>query len=644
MPHNTRLHFRAEFGQARMQQYLDSEKERNRALARLRFPPELESRFRLSLRHRLRLARSIMFLVIALGFGFAPLYSASIMQVREELVPFLNLLSVGFVAPVLLMAAGATFMHLRASIVQPLQFAAAVVAVSATLIIRFMALQGGLQYPAEMTGVMLIAIAFFGGFNWRRVALAALVFTTIGIGLEFWQQTPQTQPLLHAYPLFFMAIIAILGSYVQERITRLNWWDLNRLRSAQTALRESERRFEAFMDHTPAIAWIKDSQSRYQYRNKAHRDRYGQPGEDWTGHTDADYFPQTAVGTYADTDQQVLRTGQQVDFETVNHSRDGSINEWWVQKFPFADDAGNQFVAGIGVDIGERNRLKKQLQESEALFQGFLDNSPTVSWMKDEQGRYLYVSQSYKQFLGVTDDSWSGRTDFDLYPEDFAQKGRDLDLEVLNTGGSSEVEGPAVDCNGVTKHWLLVRFAFTDQTGGRYLGGVATDVTIRKKAEDMVRLQSLTDELTGLYNRRGFSLLADQQLKHAFRHNWNCALLYVDLDGLKQINAEHGHDGGDLAIASVSEAMRVAARASDIVARIGGDEFVVFAPDCEDVQALTKRMINAVEEYNLSEALPFQLSVSIGISEFKANEASSIEHKLSEADMQMLAVKRLRVA
>lgn len=623
------------------QQQLDME--RNQAVARQRFAPEVEARFRASLRNRLRMTRSMMFLVIALGYGLAPLYNRSILGAQDALLPFLVPFEIGVIMPMMLAAALATWLRLPPSLVQPLQLAAAVTVLGANLLLRGFAIQGGLEYPASMLGVLLIAFAFFAGFTWRRVAFATVMFSGLAVWLEFWLAPHGSFPLVNVYPLFFMAIIAVLGSYVQERLARLNWWDLTRLRDAQSALRASESRFEAFMDHMPAIAWIKDANSRYQYRNKAHRDRYGKPGEDWTGRSDADYFSAAPVNTYIDTDRQVLETGQPTEFETLNFSRDGGTNEWLVQKFRFSDDSGRYFVAGMGVDIGERNRLQQQLRESEARFQAFLDHSPTVTWMKDEQGRYLYVSQSCKEFLGITGDDWRGKTDFDFFPREFAARARELDLEVLSGGGSSEVEGPAAGI-GEPRHWLLVRFAFTDYSGRRFIGGVATDVTVRKMAEDMVRLQSLTDEMTGLYNRRGFSMLADQQLKHAWRHRWECALVYVDLDGLKRINDQHGHDAGDLAITSVGEALRVATRVSDVVARIGGDEFVVFAPHCDDAEALIRRMRDAVEQYNRSEALPFKLSVSIGVSEFRADKDTSIEQKMSEADLQMLLVKRNRVA
>lgn len=620
--------------------HAEMDRERRRGVARLRFSPALEGSFRSALRKRLMLPRALLFIVIAIGFGTAPLYNRELMHASESVLPLLLMLEV-ICTLAMLAAATVTVFSFPRLITQAIQLSSVVIVMSAILLLRYLTLSGDMQYPAQMTGVVLIAAAFFGGFTWRRIALGTVVFSGLAIALEFWKQTSESTPLLQTYSLLILAIIAILGSYSHERLMRLNWLDMTRLRNTRQALRESERRFEAFMDHSPAIAWIKDQDSRYVYRNKAHRDRYGEPGQDWTGRNDAEFFPESVVGSYADTDRRVLMTGEPVAFETVNRSRDGSVNQWWIEKFPFSDGSGHRFVAGIGVDVAERNRLQKLLRDSESRFQGFLDNTPSIVWMKDDEGRYLYVNRLYKQFLGVEDESWRGRTDRDFFLPQRAAEQRKLDLAVLESGGTSEVQEDIERMEG-RQHWVFVRFCFLDDAGRKYIGGVGTDITARKQAEDSVRLQSLTDELTGLYNRRGFSLLVDQQIKYAQRSQLQCALLYVDLDNLKLINQAHGHDGGDLAITSVSEALRVAVRSSDLVARIGGDEFVVLAVDCADVPLLVRRVLDSVDEYNRSELLPFKLSVSVGSSEFKAGLDESIDQRMVEADQALLEIKRAR--
>ena len=102
----------------------------------------------------------------------------------------------------------------------------------------------------------------------------------------------------------------------------------------------------------------------------------------------------------------------------------------------------------------------------------------------------------------------------------------------------------------------------------------------RKRMDEEIRSLSLTDDLTGLYNRRGFTLLAEQEVKLAHRINRSMLLFFCDVDYLKSINDAHGHAQGDLALQEVSAILKETFREVDIMARLGGDEFVVLACGC----------------------------------------------------------------
>lgn len=125
------------------------------------------------------------------------------------------------------------------------------------------------------------------------------------------------------------------------------------------------------------------------------------------------------------------------------------------------------------------------------------------------------------------------------------------------------------------------------------------EILERQKVEAEVRRLSITDELTGLYNRRGFFLLANQQLKHTQRLQTPCCLLFVDLDGLKDINDTLGHEIGDRVLMHAADLLSKTFRDSDIVARLGGDEFVVFIPDCSgDLERISNRLQANVALFN----------------------------------------------
>ncbi|MEH1768702.1 GGDEF domain-containing response regulator [Nostoc sp.] len=170
------------------------------------------------------------------------------------------------------------------------------------------------------------------------------------------------------------------------------------------------------------------------------------------------------------------------------------------------------------------------------------------------------------------------------------------------------------------------------------------EIQERLKAEAEVRQLSLTDELTGLYNRRGFFWLANHQFKIARRTQVFCCLLFVDLDGLKQINDSLGHEIGDRAIVDTAQLLKQSFRESDIVARIGGDEFVIFISVCspDNTDEFRPRLQENIERFNQEHNYSYQLSISVGATQCALNENVSLEQLLEEADKLMYEHKRAK--
>jgi len=153
---------------------------------------------------------------------------------------------------------------------------------------------------------------------------------------------------------------------------------------------------------------------------------------------------------------------------------------------------------------------------------------------------------------------------------------------------------------------------------------------------------ALRDALTGLYNRRGFRLLADQSLRLARRNGRDSVLLLADMNDLKEINDTHGHAQGDLALQAVGRSFHSALRDSDIIARFGGDEFVALAVEAHPpgIDSLLSRLHNqlAAEDGKLEMCIP--LSLSIGIAPFDPKAAPSLNDLIVVADRDMYEKKR----
>ena len=163
----------------------------------------------------------------------------------------------------------------------------------------------------------------------------------------------------------------------------------------------------------------------------------------------------------------------------------------------------------------------------------------------------------------------------------------------------------------------------------------------QQKLQTELNCLALTDELTGLYNRRGFLCLTERQLKLAGRSGRDFLLFFLDVDRLKQINDSFGHTEGDFALFRIAAVLRMTFRDSDILARLGGDEFAALAIEASDDSEATiiHRLRETLETFNELESR-YRLSLSIGVVRFTPSTTSSIEELMIQADQAMYRVKR----
>jgi diguanylate cyclase (GGDEF)-like protein len=163
------------------------------------------------------------------------------------------------------------------------------------------------------------------------------------------------------------------------------------------------------------------------------------------------------------------------------------------------------------------------------------------------------------------------------------------------------------------------------------------EIAERKRAEEEVRRLSLVDELTGLYNRRGFNLLAGRELKSVQRTGRRALVFYIDIDGLKQANDSHGHEAGDRLLARAAAVLRSVTREVDVAARVGGDEFAVFMTlgyDPPPVHLIVERFLEAAKTHDLK--------WSIGATATPPERQVTLDDLLFAADQAMYGGRRAR--
>src|SRR2546423_7318593 len=307
-------------------------------------------------------------------------------------------------------------------------------------------------------------------------------------------------------------------------------------------------------------------------------------------------------------------------------------------------EQARRHVEELNRHIAEQERISKALRETEEHFRNAFDYAAIGMALVSPQGAWLRVNRSLCNLLGYMERELL-KTNFQAvtHPEDIGSDLANLYRLLQSETPTCQVEKRYVHRDGEVVWALnsvsLVRDA--DDNAAHYIFQIQ-DITERKRAEAALQSLSLIDELTGLYNRRGFLAVTEQHVAALRRDKKVPIVVYADLDGLKEINDSFGHHEGDRALASAAEILKETFRSSDILARLGGDEFIVLAAIAHDESAelLTRRLQEQFGASNSLRSRPYELSVSVGIAHFENDERYSIEELMAQADHAMYEDKR----
>jgi PAS domain S-box-containing protein len=153
-------------------------------------------------------------------------------------------------------------------------------------------------------------------------------------------------------------------------------------------------------------------------------------------------------------------------------------------------------VQGIGRDLTERKRSEEELRETQAFFNSFMDNSPAVAFMKDAEGRYVYVNKPFERLFGKKLSFLQGRKSCDWLPPDLAEATHRHDLKIINSGLPEEVVETVPLEDGTPHHWLVFKFPTTDSAGNKFVAGVGVDISERRRFEEALAQQAEREAMT----------------------------------------------------------------------------------------------------------------------------------------------------
>ncbi len=301
--------------------------------------------------------------------------------------------------------------------------------------------------------------------------------------------------------------------------------------------------------------------------------------------------------------------------------------------------------------LEERSALVAELRASDQLFRTFMHYSPMASFIKDENGRFVYYNRRMAECAGVDMESALGKTDADLWPDKIAISLQTNDSAALAGEKVLEVD-EITEVNGQRTEWRCFKFPWKNTAGQQMLAGIAMDVTAERHHQAALKhyqtqledanarlIRSVnTDSLTGLANRRALDDGLEAAAGLPVVPGFEIALLTIDVDHFKQVNDTFGHAYGDLALRRIAAVIARCTRAQDLVARSGGEEFTVMLPASGTAVAIavTQRILEELRQ------MPWEhraISVSVGIAAMTLDDRD-LKSALARSDRALYQAKQ----
>jgi len=446
---------------------------------------------------------------------------------------------------------------------------------------------------------------------------------------------------------------------------------------AEDALRQSEAELRALFTSMRDVVLVIDSHGVYLKIAPTNPELLSRPPEQLLGKTLWEVFRPDQADTFVGTIKQVLDTKKTMQIEYDLMIADRIV--WFAANIsPMTEDS----TLWVAHDITERKRFESVQNAVYRISQTAITSEGMDALYRSIHSILGELIPAENFFIALIEPASAGIS-FPYYVDQFDEPplgmtpqqgltgyiirtGRPLlatqqeierlvserQVERLGTismdwmGAPLKVEDALI---GVMAVQIYTPGTHYDQEDLNLLEFVSTQVAQaiqRKRMDEEIRSLSFTDDLTGLYNRRGFTLLAEQEVKLAHRINRPMLLFFCDVDSLKGINDAHGHAQGDLALQEVSAILKETFREVDIIARLGGDEFVVLGLDAiqESAEAISARMQTAIDLRNRQGHRPYQLNLSMGIAHCDPASSCTVSDLIVQADALMYNQKQARKA
>lgn len=438
------------------------------------------------------------------------------------------------------------------------------------------------------------------------------------------------------------------GSVVLEGTGR----DVTRLREAELELQQSEERHRLLAENAWEVIWTMAMDTTITYVSPAVERHRGLTPEEAMRESLAEALtPESAAAALGyfhqifqakDTGAELPTFRGELDF----YRKDGSVMSADLQVIPHVDAHGELIeLLGVSRDISERKQVEAELRKSEERSRLMAENAWEIIWTADATGTVTYVSPSVEEVRGITVEQAMRQSLDEIYPPDSAASILDyfVTLHAAIRDGTrppafrAEIEMYRSD--GTTMVGETQVIPHLDENGTIVeIIGVTRDVSERKAFESELRRLAVTDALTGVWNRRHGEELFGAELAQARQTSRPLTLLMLDIDHFKAINDRYGHQAGDRVLIEVSRRLQANLPSTDIVARWGGEEFVILlrGSDIDAGLATAEKIRGQIADMIFIDVGP--VTVSIGTAERWSGD--SLDSWLARADEALYRAKR----
>jgi diguanylate cyclase (GGDEF)-like protein/PAS domain S-box-containing protein len=420
---------------------------------------------------------------------------------------------------------------------------------------------------------------------------------------------------------------------------------LNELVRKDDKLRFEEQRFRALVEHSSDMIVLVNPEGVITYVNPAIESVLGFKPEERIGAKGIETVHPDDINALADSFNTLTRDTNSpvVNAELRLRHKDGS---WRTLEAVGSNMVNNNVVESIILnyrDITERKKAEEALKQSEVFLNTLINSIPIPVFYKNRDGQYVGFNKAFETFFGATKEQLIGKTVFDINTPELARIYHAKDNELFESGGEQYYESQVKNTFGVTRDVIFSKAALTDSKGNvSGLIGAIYDISDRKKAEEQIQYLATHDLLTDLPSLRFAKDRMSVALNMARRYKKAVAVMFIDLDGFKDVNDTLGHDAGDYVLKQVATRMLSCVRETDTVARVGGDEFLIIATeinDPENAAQIAEKVIHLVSQPIIFNGRQAVVSVSIGIALFP-DDSIDMDQLIKKADEAMYRVKK----